>query len=339
MLYIFSGQDDFSINHELSGIKKSLGDPEMLSSNTNILDGSQIKIDEFVAICESAPFLSLKRLVIVYGLLAHFGVRTPGSRSRISKKTERQPAGYETFAHCISNLPESTVLVLIESDTKETNPLLKMISGKATRKSFPLLRPPELRDWVTRQVKAEGVTISPQAISLIVRLVGSNLWAMSSELNKLVSYTTGRRIEEKDVKALVGYIQQINIFNLVDAIIESNTRAAETYLQQLLQEGAAATYVLVMLCRQMRLIVRAGSLKKQRLKEPEIRQKLGITSDFVVRKALEQASRYSIPRIKHVYQQLLDTDIAIKTGKYTGELALSILIAELCQENQGSLSK
>jgi DNA polymerase III delta subunit len=38
-----------------------------------------------------------------------------------------------------------------------------------------------------------------------------------------------------------------------------------------------------------------------------------------------------MPRIKQVYQQLLDTDIAIKTGKYTEELALNILIAELCQ--------
>jgi DNA polymerase-3 subunit delta len=46
---------------------------------------------------------------------------------------------------------------------------------------------------------------------------------------------------------------------------------------------------------------------------------------------LEQAARYSMPRIKQVYQQLLDTDIAIKTGKYTEELALNILIAELCQ--------
>jgi DNA polymerase III delta subunit len=38
-----------------------------------------------------------------------------------------------------------------------------------------------------------------------------------------------------------------------------------------------------------------------------------------------------MPRIKQVYQQLLDTDIAIKTGKYTEELALNILVAELCQ--------
>jgi DNA polymerase-3 subunit delta len=338
LLYIFSGQDDFSINRALSVIKKSLGDPEMLGSNTNILDGSQVKIDEFRAVCESAPFLSLKRMVIVHGLLARFSIRVPAVRSRTSKKTEQHPVDYEAFGNCISNLPDSTVLVLIESEIKDTNPLFKMISGKAIRKSFPFLKPPELRDWVTTRVATEGGTISPSAVNLIIRLVGSNLWVMSAELNKLVSYTSGQRIEEKDIKALVSYTEQINIFTLVDAIMEFNTRAAETYLQQLLQEGAAPTYVLVMLCRQMRLIVRAGDLRKQGLREPEIRQRMGVASEYVVRKALEQASRYSISRINQVYQQLLDTDIAIKTGKYSGELALNILVVELCQQTQPALA-
>jgi len=110
-----------------------------------------------------------------------------------------------------------------------------------------------------------------------------------------------------------------------------NTREAETLLQQLLQQGATASYMLAMIYRQMRLIVRVRELKRQGLKEPEMRQRLGVPSEYVVRKTLEQANRYSMPRIKEVYEQLLNIDIAIKTGKYPEELALNILIAELCQ--------
>jgi DNA polymerase III delta subunit len=62
-----------------------------------------------------------------------------------------------------------------------------------------------------------------------------------------------------------------------------------------------------------------------------MRQRLGTTSDCIVKKTLEQAARYSMPHTKQAYQQLLDTDIAVKTGKYTEELALNILVAELCQ--------
>jgi len=332
LLYILSGQDDFSIARELESIKKGIGNSEMLATNTNVLDGGQIIVDELRAVCESAPFLSDKRLVIIHGLLERFAVRATASRAKSTKKSEHQTAGYEALGNCLTKIPETTVLILIESEIKDTNPLLKMASAKANMKSFPMLTAPELRQWITKHVTGDGGSITPQAINLLVRLVGSNLWIMSSELNKLVSYAANHPIEEKDVKTLVSYTQQTSVFTLVDAIMEFNTYEAETLLQQLMKQGATATYLLAMLYRQMRLIVRARDLKKQGLKEMEIRQRLGVTSEYVVRKTLEQAGRYSMPRIKQVYQQLLETDIAIKTSKYDGELALNILIAELCQQ-------
>ena len=39
-------------------------------------------------------------------------------------------------------------------------------------------------------------------------------------------------------------------------------------------------------------------------------------------------------RLREVYHTLLDADLAIKTGKYDGELALNILIADLCQRGK-----
>ena len=331
MLYILSGEDDFSIARELDAIKKSIGDQGMLSTNTNTLDGKQVSADEFRAVCESAPFLSEKRLVIVQGLLEKFGAKASTGRAKTTKKIDQQPAAYETFGNCIFKLPPSTVLVLLEDEIKDTNPLLKMISPKAKIKNFPMLKPPELKVWVTNRIIEDGSKISLPALNLLIRLIGSNLWVMSSELNKLATYAYGRQIEEKDVKALVSYTQQSSVFSLVDAIMEFKANESESLLQQLMDKGATASYLLAMLYRQMRLIVRARDLKRQGVKEPDMRQRLGVASDYVVKKTLEQAARYSMPRIKQVYQQLLDTDIAIKTGKYTEELALNILVAELCQ--------
>ena len=331
MLHILSGEDDFSINRELDTIKKGIGDQEMLATNTNTLDGKTVSADEFRAVCESAPFLSEKRLVVVQGLLDRFGIKASSRGVKTPKKPENQPAAYEAFGNCIFKLPPSTILVLIEDEIKDSNPLLKMISPKAKIRNFPLLKASELRQWVTNHVITEGCKISVPALNLLVRLIGSNLWVMTSELNKLATYAYGRQIEEKDVKALVSYTQQSSVFNLVDAIMEFKANEAESILQQLMDQGATATYLLAMLYRQMRLIVRARDLKRQGIKETEMRQRLGVASEYVVKKTLEQAARYSMPRIKQVYQQLLDTDIAIKTGKYTEELALNILVAELCQ--------
>ena len=73
------------------------------------------------------------------------------------------------------------------------------------------------------------------------------------------------------------------------------------------------------------------ALRNQRKSEKEIQDKLGLTSEFVWRKILEQDNRYPMERLKDIYRKLLETDLSIKTGKYGGELAFNLLIAELCQ--------
>ena len=130
---------------------------------------------------------------------------------------------------------------------------------------------------------------------------------------------------------IVSYAQQANVFAMIDAIFEFKAGVAEQLLQQLLQRGAAPAYLLVMLARQVQMIVRAKELVRQRKSRLEIQSKLGLPSEFALDKTLEQASRYPLERLKQAYDRLLETDIAIKTGKYNGELALNMLIAELCQ--------
>ncbi|MFC2020570.1 DNA polymerase III subunit delta [Chloroflexota bacterium] len=339
MLYILSGPDDYSLTRELERIKKETGDPATLEISTTTLDGQQLTPEELKNVCETVPFLTGKRLVIVKGLLERF---EPGNRPR--RQRRNQPANGQADRHKpygagMANIPDTTILVLIENRITSGNPLFKELAGKATVKNFLLLKEPKLREWVQSRVKAEGGSISPQAVNLLVRLVGSSLWVMSSEIAKLTLFASGRRIEEEDVKTLVSYTQQTTVFTMVDAILEFRTELAEQSLQQLLQKGASPGYLLAMLLRQVQMIVRAGELRKQRISNPEIQHKLGLTSEFALRKTLEQAGGYSLPRLREIYHHLLETDLSIKTGKYDAELALTILVAELSRRSKTRLTQ
>jgi DNA polymerase III delta subunit len=46
---------------------------------------------------------------------------------------------------------------------------------------------------------------------------------------------------------------------------------------------------------------------------------------------LRQARTFTIPRLRLAFHSLLDTDVAIKTGKYEDDLALDLLIIEMCK--------
>ncbi len=333
-MYILWGQDDYSLGESLEEIKRGIGNQELLAANTTTLDGQQMTLDQLRTVCETLPFLAERRLVIVKGLLERFEPRGKSSRRKKITRVTNHQNEYKSLGAYISKLPDSTILVLIGSRITSKNPLLSELSARAKVKSFPLLRGTRLRQWIQKHVMEEGGTISPRAIDLLAKLVGGNLWIMANEINKLTLFTSGRRIEEGDVKMVVSYAQQANVFAMIDAILEFKTGLAEQSLHQLLQIGASSAYLLVMLSRQVRMIVRVKELKNQGKSEVEIRNKLGLTSEFVWHKTREQAKRYPLGRIKEAYHKLLEADLSIKTGKYEGELALNILIAELCRRDR-----
>jgi len=332
LLYILSGEDDFSLTRFLGEIKGEIGDPSALGVSTTTLDGQQVTVEQLRPLCETVPFLTEKRLVIIRGLLTRFEPRDrSGRRTRKARSTADQEGDYKSLGDYITRIPDSTIIILIDSRVARNNPLFQKLADKAVVRTFPLLKDAQIRQWVQQRVSEEGGSISLQAVNLLTQLVGSNLWVMASEVEKLVLFTSGRRIEEEDVKTLVGYAQQASVFAMIDAIIEFKAEVAEQLLQRLLQQGAPPAFLLVMLSRQIQMIVRAKELSVQRRPKAEIQQVLGLTSEYVLRKTLEQASRYSLARLREVYHQLLGADLSIKTGRYGGELALNILVAELCR--------
>jgi DNA polymerase-3 subunit delta len=331
VLYILHGPDDFSRSEALAVIKREIEDPTLLAANITLLDSQKLTPENLRNVCETMPFLSGKRLIIIEGLLGRFESRNKTSRPPKANSKANKKDDYKTWAGCFSQTPESTVVVLVDEKVNPGNPLFKELSGGATVKSFPLLSRARLRPWIEKRVGEAGGRISPPAAELLIKNVGSNLWVMHQEIMKLTLLAAGRAIEPEDVRDLVGCVQQDSVFAMVDAILELRAAVAEGVLQQLLERGAAPAYLMAMLTRQIRIVARIKGLQHQRKSAAEIQKRLGLASDFVFRKALEQAGRFSLARIKEVYLRLLETDLAIKTGKYKGELALGILIADLCQ--------
>jgi len=151
---------------------------------------------------------------------------------------------------------------------------------------------------------------------------------MNGEIQKLLLYSQERPIGEDDVRQLVSYVQEANIFALVDAVAEGRTELAQRILHRLYDEGVAPTYILVMITRQFRLIAQAKD-SEPRLSRLQIQDRLGLKSSYSLDKTLSQAKLYDFEGVKRAYDKLLETDLAIKTGKFSDKLALELLVTEL----------
>ena len=332
MLYIYHGEDEFSLREELAALKAELDADGMLASNTSVLDGRQLQLGDFLAPCSHR---SLPR-------------QPPARRSRGTAGALRGAAltGAQPPRKGIARGRGA----LEEPASGTAGPARDHYAGAHGRKAGrrkPLAptpcafrhcarvsapAPAEVPEWISARARTAGLSISPGAVDLLADLIGNDLRLLVQELQKLTTYARDRQVKEDDVRALVSGAREASVFNMVDAVVEGRGGLAVRLVQQLQNEGASPTYLLTMITRQYRHLILAKELLLARLSVAEIGQRLGISSDFALRKVLEQATRYPLPRLEAAYHFLLEADAAIKRGTYGEELALDILLADLTKK-------
>ena len=334
MLYILHGEDDFSLHQALDTIKGDLGDREMVETNTTSLDAQQLTLAELRTKCDALPFLAPYRLIIIKGLLGRFEQKEGRPRSRRGKSGNGLGEWAE-LASYVKEMSTTTVLVLVDAQVKAQNPMLQQLLPLGEVRAFAMLKGNSLKAWIQQRVKEQGGSIKSPAVHLLADLIGGDLWAMNGEIQKLLLYGQGRPIGEEDVRQLVSHAQEASIFALVDAVAEHRNEQAQLVLHRLLRDGMEPTRILTMITRQYRLIAQARELEPG-LSRPQMQGKLGLKSPYALDKTLGQARLYGFAGVKRAYDKLLDTDLAIKTGRYGDKLALELLVTELARPSRSS---
>ena len=212
---------------------------------------------------------------------------------------------------------------------KGDNRLLKLLGGVAKVRQFRPAGGAALRRWIRERVTHKGGSIDQNAVNLLADLVGGNLWAMDGEIEKLCLYKEGEVIQEEDVRALASSAREVNIFAVVDAVLEGRAGVATRRTQQLLQSGASVFYILTMLARQVRLLILSKDFAAQGLAPTEAQARLGVPNDFAFNKIQEQSAKFSAQRLMEMHRKLLETDLNIKRGNLQDTVALELLVAQL----------
>ena len=122
----------------------------------------------------------------------------------------------------------------------------------------------------------------------------------------------------------------------VDAVLERRSGQALQLITRLLDGGGTVSYVLAMLARQVRLVLLAQELLRDRVPQGEMGARLGIASAYPLRKTLDQARRSRPEAMRQLHGMLLEADIAIKTGEMEEQLALDVLVVRFCHGQQAA---
>ena len=327
--------DGFLVRQAFKRLVAEAGLEEIMEASRNLLDGRQVKAPELLANCNALPFMDSGRLIVVQGLLATQERRPGRGRGARSAPASSLADGWQDFAQAVPAMPETTLLVFLDGPLAESNPLLRLLRPVAQIQMLSAPSGQDLARWIKEAAQEKGASISPAATSSIADLVGSDLWTLDQELEKLSLYATGRGIEERDVNELVSQVKEANIFAAVDAMIDGKPAVALRLLHQLREGGRNVSSIIAMVERQLRLLALARDSIDEGLGQQELAQRLGGLPQFVVRKTVEQARRHTWVDITWRYDRLLEADLAIKRGRLEPDLALELLVADQAGRGRG----
>ena len=354
MIYLLHGTDTYSLRSYLDELRAAVGMPDVLDANITSLNTQDASPASILGLCQAMPFLADRRMVIVDGLVASLAGDSRGNKGKVTAETL---ASWQDFFPTLpNNMPSTSDLVFMEgqlparyeparrrggdealprSDRWDNSPVLKNVKAVADVKEFGDMDPNDLRGWVQNRVMERNGNITTNAVQLLVDMIGTDLWTLASEVEKLLLYATGRAIEIEDVEEMVVSVKEVSVFAVVDAVLEGNRGVAMRNLTKVLEGETTVPNLLGLLGRQVRMLLVAKELIQEKVPQGELGARLGINSAYPLRKTLEQAKRFSPQSLRLLHTGLLNTDVAIKTGAQGERLALEFLVAEMCQTVSG----
>jgi DNA polymerase-3 subunit delta len=318
MIYLLHGPDELSRSEALLAMRAAVP-PDLADLNVARLEGRRLKLDVLAGACEAMPFLAERRLVIVSDALKH--IKAGKDREDLRTYLERVPAFCD--------------LVFVESDDVDRRSILFTYLKKAGEvREFQPPQGGDLARWLAERARRLGAKLAPPAAQRLVELVGADTRTLATELEKLATHAgKGGAIDAESVDLLVQDRQEQNLFAFIDDLSARRLGAALQGARALLEDGQAATYVLFMLARQLRILIGVQDLAARRMRADEIAAELG-QKPFVVRKAIDQARAFGPGELQSLHDRLLELDIGTKTGRIQSETALELFVAEACNRER-----
>jgi DNA polymerase III subunit delta len=309
-IYLLTGGDRPKIRRALERLRAHFG-----SESIETLTAESTSGDEAVGAMNSLGLFAGDggRLVIVEEV------------ERWKKEDEEAIAGYAR------DPVQGAVLALVAGELKGSS--LPAVCAKAGEVlAFEVPRPRDLPSWVRAQFERLGVQANGEAARALVEIVGDDVTALSTEVEKLAVWAAGAPVGRREVELLAAPAQEASAWAIMDAWGARNLPGALTACQSDLEHGSDPFVVAMRLSSQVALVRQAQALVEEGLGVKDIAKRLR-KHEFRVRKALGHADNYTRDELDEAVIRLAALDAALKgASRLTGELELERTIIALVRE-------
>jgi len=308
MNYLVTGDDTYIREKEVLKIKERFLDPASSKLNYAVHPGTNI--EDSLDSLRTIPFLSSKRVALIQD--AH----------QISAGDAQQ---IETY---LKN-PSRTGILVLSADSsfcgkkycKKICSLVEIVKADKPTAST-------MKRWIHVFFEKEKIEISQEAVQLIVELKGTDTVGIKEELEKLVSFSGGDKIETCHVERLIARSAREMIFKLADAVTERDAVWVFRILADLYAQKKKPHEIIGYLGWYTKIMKKILLLSARGTPTNRIAAELGYSSGYV-RRLEDRARKYSGKKIADWGSFLFETDKEIKTGRKKPETAVEMMLVSL----------
>jgi len=281
--YLLIGENDFIKEELINLLETSIVEKKSRAFDETKFYGDELPDDIYRHIC-SPPVASKRHLSVIFNI------------DRIKKGKEQIKKVVESSSPflCI-------VLTAGKIDKKKANKFIKWFLDNVYTLICNKFSENEIKRWILETIKSKGADISQDAIRLLWEFIGDDMFSLHSEIEKLLTYKPGEKIEMKDVKAIVGEERVLSIFTLEQAICDRDVNKGMKALENLFMWGEAPTNILY----------RLGVWLSSSLSGKGWGNRLGFDDAAVA------------------ISMLMETELSIKSGEMDGRFAVEELVYKL----------
>ena len=314
MITFFHGKNQYEIEKET---KRLVSDFESKKFDIENIDGEELyNAGQVTNSIQSQGLFSSKKLIVVKNL-------------QIKNKDSEVKA---EIAENVVKLPEGVeVLFIEEGDVDRRGKLYKTLHKIAKVNNFPELNSAQIEGFITSEVENKKFSISNTAVRDLSMAIGSNLYLLENEIEKLILYAKSQkanRIEENHVKEIIESIADPQIFPFIEAVASKNVGRSMVELQKFAGSNENEHYLLSMIIYQFRTLLIIKDLSDKGKRASEI-TKIAKLHPFVVQKSIQIVNKYSKIDLIRKYFLLHSTDVQLKTGDLDPKIAIDLLVAKI----------
>lgn len=319
-LYFFYGEETFLLHYYLEQIRKNLIDELTESFNYHKLTQENFDIQTFADAVENLPMMAESTFVWV-------------DEIDIFKLTESDRA---KMTELLSDIPDyCTVVFTYETmawkPDKRQKKLWDAVSSCGRLVSFDKQEPRDLIAWITRHFAAEKKRISPDLCNYLIEITGGTMTALAGEISKICAYSEADQIVKSDIDAVTEPVLDAVVFQMTNLLGQGNYGASLIKLRQLFKMQQEPVLILGAIGKHFRQIGTARILRDNGKSSADLMRLYSMT-DYVARKTMDSAGRFSTRFCRKASELILETDNALKTSYDEPERLLEVLVLRLAQE-------